>query len=257
MEQEKLGSLLKDAIRIARAAGDDILEVCLDEVERKEDGSPLTRADMASHHRITGELARLSPSIPIVSEEGNVEEIRAAEPDVFWLVDPLDGTKEFIKGNGEYTVNIALIECGRPVLGVIHAPEQGWVCYASEGRGCSWQEEDGEPEEISAHRPENALLTAAVSRSHPSEETEVFLEEEGVEETLPRGSSLKFCAVARGEADVYPRPNPTCLWDTAAGTIIAREAGCRVTNLTGSDLRHDLASGIKHHGFIVAGPRMQ
>jgi 3'(2'), 5'-bisphosphate nucleotidase len=98
-------------------------------------------------------------------------------------------------------------------------------------------------------------LTAAVSRSHPSEATTAFLEEHNIQRRVPRGSSLKFCGVARGEADVYPRPNPTCLWDTAAGTIVAREAGCRVTDMAGADLLHDLSAGIKHNGFLVIGPR--
>lgn len=255
MERATLNHLLDCAVEIALAAGDDIRDIQLETVESKEDGSPLTRADMTSHRRIVDALREVSPAFPVVSEEGNVEQIEAAEPEIFWLVDPLDGTKEFIKGNGEYTVNIALIDRARPVLGVIHAPQLRWWCYAAKEKGCWWAEPDGKPQAVAAAPKNDMPLTAAVSRSHPSKATETFLEKKNIQRTIPRGSSLKFCAVARGEADVYPRPNPTCLWDTAAGTIIAREAGCRVTDIHGADLRHDLAAGIKHHGFLVIGPR--
>jgi 3'(2'), 5'-bisphosphate nucleotidase len=249
--------ILDAVLSIARAAGQEIRNIQLDDVKTKEDGSPLTRADMASHECIMEELGTVSPNIEIVSEEGDNEHIVSDPPSTFWLIDPLDGTKEFIKGNGEYTVNIALVEDARPVMGVIHAPQPGWTCWA-EKEGGAWWEDPGEiPEQLSADRPGDAPLTAAVSRSHPSDKTEAYIAEHGIEEQLPRGSSLKFCAVARGEADVYPRPNPTCLWDTAAGTVIARKAGCRVTDLDGNDLLHDPSDGIKHHGFIVLGPRMQ
>ncbi|MFW5914899.1 MAG: 3'(2'),5'-bisphosphate nucleotidase CysQ family protein [Planctomycetota bacterium] len=246
---------LESVVKIARDAGQDILGVSDEDVEQKEDGTPLTRADMASHRRITEELSNLSPH-PIMSEEGHPGEFLDSPPEVYWLVDPLDGTKEFVKGNGEYTVNIALIRNFRPVLGVIHPPELGWVCQAVEGKGAWWQEGDGEPEKITADRPEGSPMVAAVSRSHPSKKTEAFLADNGIEKRLELGSSLKFCAIARGQADVYPRPNPTCLWDTGAGTIIAREAGCSVKDLSGSDLLHNPEIGIKHHGFVVRGPRM-
>lgn len=249
--------ILDAVLSIALAAGQEIRNIQLEDVKTKEDGSPLTRADMASHECITDELGTVSPNTKIVSEEGDNERIVSDPPSTFWLIDPLDGTKEFIKGNGEYTVNIALVENARPVMGVIHAPQPGWICWAEEEGGAWWQDAGGEPGQISADGPQEAPLTAAVSRSHPSDKTEEYIATHGIEKRLPRGSSLKFCAVARGEADVYPRPNPTCLWDTAAGTIIARKAGCRVIDPDGHDLLHDPSTGIKHNGFIVLGPRMQ
>jgi 3'(2'), 5'-bisphosphate nucleotidase len=255
MDSATLVDLLDRAVEIALAAGEDIRGTQLSEVERKKDGSPLTQADLASHRRITDELRGICPRLPIVSEEGNPEEMQAARPDVFWLIDPLDGTKEFVKGNGEYTVNIALVEGESPVLGVIHAPELRWWCYAASGQGTWWALPGEEPKAVAARPRDDMPLTAAVSRSHSSPATGEFLRRHKVERTLPLGSSLKFCAVARGQADVYPRPNPTCLWDTAAGTVIAREAGCRVTGMDGAVLQHDLRGGLKHDGFVVAGPR--
>lgn len=252
MDAELLVHLLEQARRIALDAGEAILAVSLEpgEVTDKADGSPLTRADLASHRVITAGLRALEPALPVVSEEGDVDAAVAAAYETFWLVDPLDGTKEFIQGLDEYTVNIALIEAGLPILGVVGIPPAGTLYYAARGRGAFQAAGSAPPRRLvpsDCDRPR----TAVVSRSHRSAETDEYLARLGIAETLPRGSALKLCAVAEGSADIYPRLGPTCLWDTAAGAAVAREAGCAVTDLTGEDLLYDLAGGVRHEGFLV------
>ena len=252
MEEKELNILLDEVKKIAVAAGEAILKVSSDDadVSIKTDGSPLTRADMASQKVIQSRIEGLEPVFPVVSEEGNPEKASQGELARYWLIDPLDGTKEFIKGIGEYTVNIALVEGGVPVLGVIYIPVAGTLYYAGEGLGAWKVEKDKEPCIIhcsEAGQPK----TAVVSRSHLSVETEEFLLRLGVSNTIKHGSSLKMCAVAEGSADIYPRFGPTCLWDTAAGTAIARQAGCAVVDLEGKELRYETARGLKHFGFMV------
>ena len=255
MDKRDLQELLEHAIDLAHTAGKKILAARSDHVTEKEDGSPLTAADLASHRAIVSGLESLKTGFPTLSEEGNSDQKGCLSGQNYWLIDPLDGTKEFIKGNGEYTVNIALVENNRPVLGVIHPPEQGWTCYASRGGGAHRLSGRDSLESLPRTRNESHPPTGAISRSHPSPRTRELLAGWGIERVLRRGSSLKFCIVADGAADVYPRPNPTCLWDTATGTIIAREAGCRVVDMNGDDLLHDPAGGIKHSGFVVYRPR--
>jgi 3'(2'), 5'-bisphosphate nucleotidase len=254
MEQSILKELLDLAKDIAVAAGEEILKVSSEgtDVETKKDGSPLTRADTASHKTIESGLMELEPSLPIISEEGNPEEAAKENLEVFWLIDPLDGTKEFVKGLDEYTVNIALIENGEPILGVIYVPVSGTLYYAANGLGTWKIEKNKEAQGIKAtdtERPHKAV----VSRSHLSQETKEFLSKIGVNDVIRHGSSLKMCAVAEGSADIYPRFGPTCLWDTGAGTAIAKEASCLVVDLDGKELRYNLSSGLLQHGFIVYG----
>jgi 3'(2'), 5'-bisphosphate nucleotidase len=252
MREEMLMRLREEAIAIARQAGKAIEGVTRLDVEAKRDGSPVTRADNASHRCILAALVELEPSFPILSEEGEPERIQRQNPPVFWLVDPLDGTKEFIQGRAEYTVNIALVEGDTPVLGVIHPPAQEQVFHAAEGLGSWRRSADGrdEPLRPGSERPP----TAVVSRSHRSARVEALLARLGVVHTVQMGSSLKFCVVAWGGADLYARLGPTCLWDTGAGTVIAREAGCRVENLRGTPLTYRLSDGLKVDGFIVYYP---
>jgi 3'(2'),5'-bisphosphate nucleotidase len=196
-------------------------------VERKADQSPVTAADRAAHTIIARELAAWQPSIPVVSEEGTIP--TAAERagwSRFWLVDPLDGTKEFISRNGEFTVNIALIEHGVPVLGVIYAPALDLMYYAGEGLG-SWKRAGRSAPVRIFSRPAlpGHALRVAESRSHPSAELEAWLATVPVAERVAAGSSLKFCWVAEGKADVYPRLGPTMEWDVAAGDCIFRNSG--------------------------------
>jgi 3'(2'), 5'-bisphosphate nucleotidase len=196
-------------------------------VQRKADESPVTAADHTSHAIIVEGLHNWDPTVPVISEEGRVapwEERSRWER--FWLVDPLDGTKEFIQQNGEFTVNIALIEQGEPVMGVVYAPALDLLYYAGKGLG-SWKRENrGAPEQIFS-RPAamGTPLRVAESRSHPSKELEEFLRTIPVAERVPAGSSLKFCWVAEGRADIYPRLGPTMEWDVAAGDCIFRNSG--------------------------------
>jgi len=251
MDKETLASLLEGAKSAALAAGKEILPISREvgDVVSKEDGSPLTRADMASHRTIEAHLSALEPKLPILSEEGDLERAGEGWP-TFWCVDPLDGTKEFVKGLGEYTVNIALVEDGAAVLGVIYVPAKDVLYYAATGQGAWKVEGEGRPAPIRASDCQ-VPRSAVVSRSHLSKETEDFLAELGITDTVSHGSSIKICAVAEGKADIYPRHGPTCLWDTAAGSAIAIEAGCRVIDLEGEPLSYNPADGLKRPGFIV------
>jgi len=230
--------LLDHVVRIARHAGAEVMRIYDREdfaIETKADRSPLTEADRAAHELIVGELRRLTPRVPVWSEES------AAVPfDVrkgwreFWLVDPLDGTKEFIKRNGEFTVNIALIEDGRPTAGVVYAPDLDWLYYGAEGRGAFKVEGGGEPRLLEPSGPASpGKLTIVGSRSHPTPEMEAFVEEQrkthGDVEFIAMGSSLKLCVIAEGKADLSPRFGPTMEWDTAAADAVVRAAGRRVT----------------------------
>jgi 3'(2'), 5'-bisphosphate nucleotidase len=245
--------LLLTAVHATIRAGSATLEVYESDlhVDYKQDHSPLTLADTRSHEIIAGCLKRTG--IPVLSEEGR--DIPAAERRRWrrlWVVDPLDGTKEFIKGLPEYTVNIALVHECVPVLGVIYVPPVGRLYAAAQGEGARRCE--GGHETLLHPRGAARPRSAVVSRSHLSPETEGFLARLGITTSLPSGSSLKMCAVAEGAADVYPRLGPTRLWDTAAGAAIAREAGCDVVDLAGQPLAYDLARGLTQAGFLVCAP---
>ncbi|HSE45584.1 MAG TPA: 3'(2'),5'-bisphosphate nucleotidase CysQ, partial [Gemmatimonadales bacterium] len=219
-------------------------------VRQKGDKGPVTAADHASHAVIVEELAAFDSSIPIISEEGDVPGYEARRAwRRFWLVDPLDGTKEFIQRNGEFTVNIALIENGVPVLGVIYAPALSLLYYAGEGLG-AWKREAGGPPKRILSRPPlpGHALRVAESRSHPSEELEEYLKTIKVAERVPAGSSLKFCWVAEGKADIYPRLGPTMEWDVAAGDCIFRNSGAHGSRR--SSLVYNQTE-LRNQGFIV------
>ena len=249
MNDETLAKLLDPVKEIAIRAGQAILAVAEEgtDVQEKADGSPLTRADLASHRTIDAGLRELEPKLPVLSEEGDLASAESFT--TFWCVDPLDGTKEFVKGLTEYTVNIAIVEDAKPIFGVIYVPAQDLLYFAARGQG-AWRTAGGKTERIAASDRE-APKSAVASRSHLSEETQEFLKRLGVTETVQHGSSIKICAVAEGKADIYPRHGPTCLWDTAAGAAIAIEAGCEVIDLEGAPLSYDPAAGIKRPGFIV------
>lgn len=251
MDRDTLTGFLESIRHTARGAGRAILEVAAGDIEAvaKDDGSPLTRADLASHDAIMAGLAPLEPKLPILSEEGDLD-TSGGSWRAYWCVDPLDGTKEFVKGLDEYTVNIALVEAGRCVLGVVHLPATGVTYWGGAGLGAFKCAGDSGGQAI---RPSSARApaSAVISRSHPSAETHAFLETHGIGHVIPRGSSLKICAVAEGAADVYPRFGPTCLWDTAAGAAVAIAARCRVVDLAGAPLSYDVADGLKRAGFIV------
>ncbi|MDP5185690.1 MAG: 3'(2'),5'-bisphosphate nucleotidase CysQ [Alishewanella sp.] len=225
--------LLQNIIQIAEQAGAAILTVYQKDssdfnITDKADTSPLTAADLAAHQLIVQALTALTPEIPILSEEAaDISwEIRQQWPR-YWLVDPLDGTKEFIKRNGEFTVNIALIEQGEPVLGVIHAPVLERTYSAAKGIGSFVKNASGSlPIQVS--KP-GEVIRVVGSRSHPSPDLAGYLAQFPQHEMVAVGSSLKFCLVAEGSADVYPRFGPTMQWDTGAGHIIALEAGAKVS----------------------------
>lgn len=221
---------LDDVTDIAQRAGAAALKLYQDQdgwVEEKSDGSPLTAADMASERTIQPALQAVDPSIPYLSEESAPATYgERREWTRFWLVDPLDGTKEFIKRTGEFTVNIALIENGEPVLGVIVAPAIGSTYYAARGRGAWKVTADGGPQKLVSRLADPAAPMRIVeSVSHPSPELEEFLKPFQISDRLKIGSSLKFCLLAEGAADVYPRLGPTMEWDVAAGDCIYRCSG--------------------------------
>ncbi len=231
---------IPELITIAKAAGAEILDVYKDEiqVDLKGDDSPLTAADQRSHRLIVDALERATPGIPVLSEEhAEIDYGSRRAWQEFWLVDPLDGTKEFIKRNGEFTVNIALVRDGSPIAGVVYMPVDDLV-YWSAGDGLSWRQSGNEaPQQIHKSDHYSSLQHVRVigSRSHRSAEVNQFvaeLEAAGQQvEFQPAGSSLKFCRVAEGAADVYPRLGPTMEWDTAAAQAVAVNAGCQVLAL--------------------------
>lgn len=223
-------------------------------VEIKDDKSPLTAADKASHAVIVAGLQELTPDIPVLSEEGKdiPYEVRRNWRR-FWLVDPLDGTKEFIKRNGEFTVNIALIEGQESVLGVVYVPAQDKMFWGGRGQGAWCREGQGEAVAIQVRKadPEKGL-TVVMSRSHPSPELEEYLKDIKVADALPVGSSLKLCAVAEGRADLYPRLGPTMEWDTAAGHAVVEGAGGTVKTPEGMPLLYN-KENLLNPFFIVEG----
>lgn len=220
--------MIEEVIAIAKEAGNKILDFYDDdiEVESKADDSPLTKADLAAHHYIIDNLKVLTPDLPIISEESGVPEFEERKIwNKYWLVDPLDGTKEFIKKNGEFTVNIALIEDGIPVLGVVYAPAMNLLYYGQKGKGSFRQKDDVEIEQIFSEKTDKSKPISIIeSRSHGSPALEEFLDKEGIQvkDRVKSGSSLKICLVADETADLYPRMGPTMEWDVAAGDAVYR-----------------------------------
>ena len=257
-EKNDLLKIMPHLRETAGRAGAAINEIrgALENVEQKTDGSPVTAADRASHDIIMPVLTNLDMPYPVISEEGDLSGADAC-PVTYWLVDPLDGTKEFIKGLDEFTVNIALVAENLPILGIVYLPATGLMYYAVKGEG-AWREASGENAVrriMTTGGGSTGPLTAVVSRSHASPETKAYLEKLGIDQTIARGSSLKMCAVAEGLADIYPRLNPTWYWDTAAGAAIALEAGCTLTDPEGKPLDYDLSRALKHHGFVLSSDR--
>ncbi|MBD8872434.1 3'(2'),5'-bisphosphate nucleotidase CysQ [Rhodanobacter sp. DHB23] len=242
---------------LAHRAGEAILEVYRQDfdVELKDDRSPLTAADLAAQKVIAEGLALLDPVLPLVSEEASQvswEQRRAWAR--HWLVDPLDGTREFVKRNGEFTVNIALIDRHEPVLGVVLAPVTGDLYAAARGIGAWWQAGDGGDWERIGTRALARPAVVAGSRSHGGSQEEALHRLLGEGFVLqPLGSSLKFCLLARGGADVYLRLGPTSEWDTAAAQCVLEEAGGAVLDLHGKPLRYDRGESLLNPEFIAVG----
>jgi 3'(2'), 5'-bisphosphate nucleotidase len=255
-------ALLSRLVAIAAAAGARIVEVRArpHDVAAKADGSPLTEADLAAEAVIAAGLAEAAPGIPVVSEEDDARQAPPAGAP-FLLVDPLDGTREFLGPSGEFTVNIALVEAGRPVCGVVYAPALGriWRGAAGQGAAAGTLPPGGDPAGIAWQpiraRPRPAAgLVAVASRSHLDPATEAFLGTLPVAERRSIGSSLKFCLVAAGEADVYPRLAPTMEWDTAAGQAVLEAAGGHVATPQGDAFRYGKAGeGFRNGPFVAWG----
>lgn len=248
--------LLQPVLDIALEAGRRIMDVYESAdfgVTAKADDSPLTQADLAAHRYIAAELAQLPVSYPVLSEEdADIAFVIRQTWTRYWLVDPLDGTKEFIKRNGDFTVNIALIDNGYPVLGVVHAPAIETTYLAAVGAGARRIRYDGDQRIQTRATP--ALPTLVVSRSHQDAALEQFLAVAPPHEARSKGSSLKFCLVAEGSADLYPRTGPTSEWDTAAGQCVAEQAGGRVLRLPGQDrLRYNQKESLLNPRFAVIG----
>jgi 3'(2'), 5'-bisphosphate nucleotidase len=257
---QNLPALCNMVRRIALEAGHVTLEY-FDEAgyrgaDVKGDGSPVTEADRAAEAVIEKALAEAIPGVPVVGEEafaaGKVPGLSAASH--FWLVDPVDGTKEFISGSGDYTVNIALIHDGAPVLGVVYAPAKGEL-YAGCGPGTAvrYLEDSDKEKPISVRPPPAKGLTVVASRNHgDGGKLDKFLSSYKVAQVIKRGSSLKICAVASGKADIYPRFGPTCEWDTAAGDAVLVAAGGRMVDFTDKPLRYGKAAdGFLNPEFVA------
>jgi len=243
-------------IAIAREAAAAILRIYEGgfDVTHKADDSPLTQADLAAHHCIVDGLSRLTPDIPVLSEESAhlVETATRRSWRRLWLVDPLDGTREFVKRNGEFTVNIALIDEGVAVFGVIQAPVTGVLWHGTPGQGAFRCDGDGErPARVRA--PATAPLRVAASRSHRDARTEALMARMGEVEPVGLGSSLKFCRLAEGTMDVYPRFGPTSEWDTGAGQAILEAAGGALLDPRGRPFRYNQRDTVLNGDFIAMG----
>ena len=256
---EDLAELARGCCAIARTAGCAILDVYQSEfeVERKQDNSPLTQADLAAHRAILDGLHVLTPHIPVLSEE-SAEQAAWSERRQwarYWLVDPLDGTREFVKRNGEFTVNIALIHEHTPVLGVVFAPVLGEMFWGWRG-GHAFMQRDGQSGEVELHTRARATpLIVAGSRSHGDARTLVALEKLGAHEMIALGSSLKFCRAAQAQADLYIRFGLTSEWDTAAGQCVLEQAGGGVTDMQGTPLRYNTKDSLLNPDFLAFGDR--
>ncbi len=255
MNDINLEYLCHNAIDIARQAGEKILDIYNSgfDVEKKADQTPLTTADIAAHKLIAKQLMQLTPEIPILSEESeNIPFSTRKQWHRYWLVDPLDGTREFIKRNGEFSVNIALIENHRSIVGVVYAPVLQVDYFAWRDGGAYKLEPGGKHSKIHVRTlPE--ILTLAGSRSHGSERQRTYIERLGEVKVVSMGSALKSCLVAEGKADIYPRLGPTSEWDTAAAQCIVEEAGGFMTRTDLKPLRYNTRDSLMNPEFLVFG----
>lgn len=254
---KEFAELLDPIVELAQQAGEKILAVYNSKdfsIEEKDDKSPLTAADLASHHAIVAGLSALTAAIPILSEESaSLPYAERSSWRRYWLVDPLDGTREFIKRNGEFTVNIALIDDGVPVLSVVHVPVSGVSYLACQGQGAFKQEPGGMRQAIRVRKLGDGPVMVVGSRSHRGESLNRFLDRLGEHDMVGMGSSLKLCLVAEGAADVYPRLGPTSEWDTAAAQCVVEQAGGFVTDTAMKPLRYNTKDSLLNPFFLVFG----
>lgn len=265
MNKQDYQSYLEPVIAIAKAAGEAILQVYTTDfsVVKKEDDSPLTQADVAAHNIIVNALKQLTPDIPSLSEESeDISPETRKQWQKYWLIDPLDGTREFVKRNGEFTVNIALIDQHKPVLGVVYAPVKGLLYFASHQSGAFKQQDAGIPQKISIKKFDAGKPIVAGSRSHQEQKFHDFIQNIktnfGVApELISIGSSLKICLVADGTVDVYPRLGPTFEWDTAAGHCVLNEAGGDIVDEQGLPLLYNNKPSLLNPFFFATNGAVQ
>ncbi|MCI5073585.1 3'(2'),5'-bisphosphate nucleotidase CysQ [Oricola sp.] len=245
---------IDDLIEVTRQAGDVAMAIYGrdHDVAFKDDKSPVTEADLAVDNLLFPFLTEHFPDTPVVTEERASTHVSLPADGRFFLVDPIDGTKEFIKRTGEFTINVALIENGQPIAGIVHAPAIGRMFVGELATGAREIDADGASRRI-AVRGCDATPTAVASRSHMTKETETFISENKIGHCVNAGSSLKFCLVAAGEADIYPRFGPTMEWDTAAGHAVLAAAGGRVLTCDGAPLSYGKPQ-FRNPYFIAASP---
>ncbi len=259
LSNSDLAALLSGARALAEQAAQAIMSVYSQpfEVTKKADLSPLTQADMASHHLLDAGLKSLEPRFPVLSEESGARIfIDRTRWKRYWLIDPLDGTREFVAQNGEFAINIALIENGAPVLGIVLAPARGDICYATRGAGAwrVWRHIDNAAPQALHTCKAGTPVRVAVSRSHHPAELSGLLEAMGAHALCALGSSLKFSGIAAGEQDIYPRlSSSSCEWDIAAGQCIIEQAGGAVLDRTGKPLRYNQGTELLVPAFIAIG----
>jgi len=251
--------LISSTVEIAKEAGMAITEIYNSDFDYqlKKDLSPITAADNLSHNIITERLKTLTSKIPILSEENcNIPYKIRSQWAQYWLVDPLDGTKEFIKKNGDFTVNIALIDNNKPVFGVIHIPVSNESYWGSKASGSFYSNEKNDVKQIYVSDNHHNPIRLVASRSHPSEILNDLLENIIDYEIIEVGSSIKFCLIASGQADCYPRFGPTSEWDTAAGEAIVSYAGGRVVNTNGDSMNYNVKKDYLNPDFIVSNGKI-
>ncbi len=255
MSIDNLQDLLQEVMAIAKQAAEQILSIYGTEfqVDTKADQSPLTAADMAAHQCIVNGLNKIS-TLPILSEESaDIPYTERSQWQRYWLVDPLDGTKEFIKRNGDFTVNIALIDVHKPILGVVYVPVTRQCYYAAESIGAYKQTDSQAAQSITVRQKISTPLTVAGSKSHKTPELADYLSKLPEHDLISIGSSLKLCLVAEGSADLYPRIGLTSEWDTAAAQCIVEQAGGAVTEVNGLALEYNRKDSLLNPYFLVFG----
>lgn len=244
--------MLKQLQQIAKEAGIKTLKFYKTgtEVTSKSDDSPLTKADMAAHYHIVNELAKLTPEIPVLSEESVDKNINS---NIYWLVDPLDGTKEFIKGTGEFTVNIALMKNGNPVMAVIYAPALE-ITYAAEIGGKAYKSDSSGTSEIQTRKLDSQIVSIVASKDHAGPKVDVLKTHLKTDNLQSMGSSFKFMLIAEGKADLYLRDKPTMEWDIAAAHCILKVAGGEIYQTDGQVMPYQKTE-LRNPGFLAVGDK--
>ncbi len=253
----ELTSLLNPLLNMAYDAAEAILTVYARSqaitILTKADHTPVTQADYAAHHLLVQKLQQLTPALPILSEEATATDYSERKQwHTYWLIDPLDGTQEFINGTTEFTINIALIKQHKPVLGLVYQPMDHLCYYATAGQGAYKRETNGKVTKLGVRKKPD-IPTIAISRRHNPEKLQALLAKVSDYQLLNLGSALKICKIAEGEADIYPRFGPTSEWDTAAGQCVLEEAGGQLINLQGQPLMYNTKDSLLNPKFLAIG----